>query len=304
MITTVTDTIQNYLEHCETVGLSPKTIYNYRYHLTTLMIPILIQNGCGRAIDVVANDLDAVLHDLKSPNRSEGTRARCATVIIQFFNWCAEQGLIFRNPAQRLALPKDSEDVLLLPPLEVADVQAIFASLPRTNVHNVRNVAILESLYSLGMRIEEVLHLNLEQVDFDKQTVFIEKSKHGQNRELPLMDNVATTYREYLHLRPILLRGPDYGAFFLSVGGGRMTGSTVYAWFKKLNAARGPDARHLYPHLFRHSIAVHLLRDGVDVRCIQHFLGHAHLDTTKEYLRLVPGELQVAYDEAMPYIAV
>lgn len=83
-----------------------------------------------------------------------------------------------------------------------------------------------------------------------------------------------------------------------------MTGSTVYAWFKKLNAARGPDARHLYPHLFRHSIAVHLLRDGVDVRCIQHFLGHAHLDTTKEYLRLVPGELQVAYDEAMPYIAV
>lgn len=303
MSATIMDTIQQYLDHCETVGLSPKTVSNYRYHLAHLMAPILIGKGCGRATDVLSTDLDHVLEELKSPERSEGTRARCAAVIIQFFGWCTDRGLIFKNPARRLPIPNEGEDPLLSAPLDLAEVQALFAGLPRTNVHNVRNVAVLESFYSLGMRIEEVLNLNLEHVDFTKRTVYIEKSKHGQNRELPLMDNVAMTYREYLHLRSVLLRGPDHGAFFLSVQGTRMTGSTVYAWFKKLNRARGPDARHLYPHLFRHSIAVHLLRDGIDVRVIQHFLGHAHLDTTKEYLRLVPGELKVAYDQAMPYIA-
>jgi site-specific recombinase XerD len=74
--------------------------------------------------------------------------------------------------------------------------------------------------------------------------------------------------------------------------------------FRALNARRGPEARQLHPHLLRHSIAVHLLRGGADGRHIQAFLGHGSLDTTKIYLRLVPGHLAEDYDKAMPEIAV
>ena len=79
---------------------------------------------------------------------------------------------------------------------------------------------------------------------------------------------------------------------------------SVYPFFEQLNVARGPDMQRLHPHLFRHSIAVHLLRGGADVRYIQEFLGHADLDTTKIYLRLVPGHLREDYDAAMPEIEV
>ena len=78
---------------------------------------------------------------------------------------------------------------------------------------------------------------------------------------------------------------------------------SVYNFFTKLNEARGPSARNLHPHLFRHSIAVHLLRGKADIRYIQELLGHADLDTTKHYLRLVPGHLREDYDAAMPDIA-
>jgi len=76
------------------------------------------------------------------------------------------------------------------------------------------------------------------------------------------------------------------------------------ALFNGMNDKRGPDAKHLHPHLFRHSIAVHLLRGGADLRHIQAFLGHSSLNTTKIYLRMVPGRLKEEYEKAMPEIAV
>jgi len=105
-------------------------------------------------------------------------------------------------------------------------------------------------------------------------------------------------------VRRTLLKGPDHGALLISQYGRRMAQPSVYGFFDDLNRQRGPDARHLHPHLFRHSIAVHRLRGGADIRYIQAFLGHASLDTTKIYLRLVPGRLKEDYDRAMPEINV
>jgi site-specific recombinase XerD len=90
---------------------------------------------------------------------------------------------------------------------------------------------------------------------------------------------------------------------FLSNEGGKRL-KRIDACLSQINETRGPDARHVHAHLFRHSIAVHLLRGGADIRYIQNFLGHACLDTTKVYLRLVPGDLKEDYDKAMPDIAV
>ena len=95
----------------------------------------------------------------------------------------------------------------------------------------------------------------------------------------------------------------DHGALLVSQYGQRWKRMSVYNFFTKLNEARGPSARNLHPHLFRHSIAVHLLRGKADIRYIQELLGHADLDTTKHYLRLVPGHLREDYDAAMPDIA-
>jgi site-specific recombinase XerD len=90
---------------------------------------------------------------------------------------------------------------------------------------------------------------------------------------------------------------------FLSNEGGKRL-KRIDACLNQINEVRGPNSRHVHAHLFRHSIAVHLLRGKADIRYIQDFLGHSLLDTTKRYLRLVPGRLKEDYDKAMPDIAV
>lgn len=103
-------------------------------------------------------------------------------------------------------------------------------------------------------------------------------------------------------MRRDFLRGPDRGAFFLVQTGERMDANAIDAVFRKLNGLRGPEAKH--PHFLRHSVAIHLLRGGADIRHVQAFLGHASIDHCNTYLRMVPGRLAEDYLKAMPEIAV
>ena len=105
-------------------------------------------------------------------------------------------------------------------------------------------------------------------------------------------------------LRRSLLRGPDSGELLVNQRGKRLNKSAFAQVMVRLNRRRGPKFRQVHAHLFRHSIAVHLLRGWADIRYVQAFLGHESLDTTKTYLRLVPADLRKAYDDAMPEVAV
>jgi site-specific recombinase XerD len=129
------------------------------------------------------------------------------------------------------------------------------------------------------------------------------------------MGTALAAVQDYLAVRWTIRKGPDHGALFLTQYGKRLVRGGVYTLFEGLDRQRGPNARRLPPHLLRHSIAVHLLRAGAGVRYIQQLLGHgrghpAHpavpqdLETTKVYLRLVPGQLREDYDKAMPVFPV
>jgi len=134
--------------------------------------------------------------------------------------------------------------------------------------------------------------------------VLVRESKHDQTRMVPLPQTAKSALQAYLSLRKALLTGPDTGALFLTVHGQRGKKGSIYGFFKGLNWQGVVSDRSLHPHIFRHSIAVHLLRRGADIRYIQRFLGHAQLDTTKIYIRLVPGHLKEDYEAAMPEINV
>jgi integrase/recombinase XerC len=134
-------------------------------------------------------------------------------------------------------------------------------------------------------------------VDLDGRTVLVRDGKGGRPRLLPLLASTLTAAGDYLALRRDLLHGPDTGALLLASTGKRLSTWVVQHW---LAAAGRELGFHVHPHLLRHSIAVHLLRRGADIRHIQQFLGHVDLETTKIYLRLVPGHLREDYDRAMP----
>ena len=151
--------------------------------------------------------------------------------------------------------------------------------------------------------MSESLLLDVRDVDLRRNILFVRHGKGGKDRALPLMRGIIGSLRDYLAVRRSLLRGPDHDALLLNESGRRLTQRQFRIWLKRLNKAR-TGKRPIHPHLLRHSIAVHLLRAGADVRYIQEFLGHANLNTTKIYLRLVPERLKQDYDKAMPEIAL
>ena len=132
--------------------------------------------------------------------------------------------------------------------------------------------------------------------------IYSGQAPRGRNRHVPLMAGVLGNIRNYLALRRELLRGPDQGILLLSNRGTRLSAIRFRQWLTK--HAEAVLGRHVHPHLLRHSLAVHLLQNGVDIRHVQEWLGHASLETTKIYLRLTPNHLRKDYDEAMPEIAV
>jgi site-specific recombinase XerD len=208
------------------------------------------------------------------------------------------------DPARDIALPDGGEPDLPAPPMEEHEVAALFESLPRRDVIDLRNRLHLELLYGCALRIQESVSLNLKDIDLANRVLLVRNGKGGKDRVLPLVRGVLGALKDYLALRRSLLHGPDHGALLLSRRGDRLNVATFRMWLAEFNRRRGPGQKRVHPHLLRHSIAVHLLRGGADIRHVQEFLGHSSLETTKVYLRLVPGRLKEDYDRAMPEIAV
>lgn len=276
---------------------------NYRHHLGVAM-GFLLRRGCASPADASPADLDALMVHVRAIGRAKKSRVQLAILLKQFFGWLHEHGRVVVDPSLTLGLPDDGEEDLPDPPLSEHEVRSLFEALPHRTVYDLRNACLLELLYGCALRIGEVITLDVADIDLARRVVVLMACKHGQDRVVPLMGTAQAAAQDYLAVRRTLLKGPDHGALLLSQYGTRLKQASIYGFFADLNHQRGPGMRHLHPHLLRHSIAVHLLQHGADVRYIQQFLGHGSLDTTKIYLRLVPGRLKEDYDRAMPEINV
>ncbi len=188
-------------------------------------------------------------------------------------------------------------------PLSEEQVRQLLDAVPRSNVIGLRYAAVVEVLYGCGLRRSEAMDLDLDDIERPQRLVHVRDGKDGVERRVPLQAGTLAAIDDYLALRRTLLRGPDLGALFLSERGTKLSGSTFQRWLQGHAWRTLGEGVRCYPHLLRYSIVVHLLRKGVDVRHLREFLGHADIDTTKLYLRLVPKHLRADYDGAMPPLA-
>lgn len=282
---------------------APSTVTTYTSRVVQIA-RFCRMRGCRRSADVTYADLMAFMQDQLERGVAKSTRVQLATTLHYIFGWLLDEGRILRNPAARVPSPDDGERDLPKSPMTEAEMSSFIASLPRYSLTDIRNIAIMEFLYGCGMRRGEILRLNLADVDLDRRVVTIHESKAGQSRMLPVMHAAIVALRDYLAVRRSLLRGPDQVAVFLTSSGKRLDEPTFGAIFRMINKLRGPDMPRIHAHLLRHSIAVHLVRKGADIHHVQAFLGHGNLNTTKIYLRMVPGQLAQSYEQYMPDIAV
>jgi site-specific recombinase XerD len=172
-----------------------------------------------------------------------------------------------------------------------AEVEAIVDGLPGDDALGLRNRALVELVYSAGLRSAEAVALDLGDVDFEQEIVHVRNGKGGKDRVVPLGEEAAALVTRYIHeARGELARGAE-NALFLSVRGRRLDTSTL---------------RRLvpHPHRLRHAFATHLLEGGADLRTIQELLGHSSLSTTQMYSHVDAKRLRRVYDHAHPRAGV
>ena len=165
----------------------------------------------------------------------------------------------------------------------------------------IRDRALLEILYGCMLRIREAISLKVRDVNLDDRVLEIRRGKGQKDRVVPLPRRTRDSLAAYLSVRTQVpartIRPADRQALLLSRLGRRLSRQAARDLVRDAGETIGV---HLHPHLLRHAGAVHMLRSGADLRHIQELLGHDDLETTRTYLRLVPGDLKEAYDKAFP----
>lgn len=240
-------------------------------------------------IDVLNMKYEEILELLKNfHNRySETTISRLLSSIRSFYRFALKNELIQSNPFYEIKNPKKAYSLLEV--LEEREIQDFLNSIPFSSKLQLRDRAMFELLYSSGLRVSEIVNLKLNNIDYENSMLrFI--GKGNKERMVPIgrtSQEFLTSYvkaaRPKIHPINVNKKTSDY--VFLNKNGNRLTRQGFWKILKKYEKKINPE-KNIYPHLFRHSFATHLLQNGADLRLVQELLGHSSISTTQIYTNI------------------
>lgn len=267
---------------------SPYTLLNYRLDLTEFFDFIE-----EKPIDKIEySDFRRYLAQLRTRQFKPRSLARKLSSIRSFFRFLQREGLIKENPAVLLVTPKLDKT---LPKFLSEEEMTKLIEAPRLDKNaGQRDKAIFETLYSSGLRVSELVGLNIEHIDFIGNVVKV-MGKGKKERIVPIGDQALKEIRAYL-----ASRNSNERAVFLNKNGKRLTDRSIRNIVNKhiLNTS---VTMKVSPHVVRHSFATHLLNRGADLRSVQELLGHVNLSTTQIYTHVTTDRLKAIYDKAHPH---
>ena len=285
-------------------NLSPHTHRAYLGDVRDLA-GYLAARGTGDWALVGHRELRAWLADLHRRGAQRTTVARRATTARVFFAWAVGTGRLDADPAAGLQSPR--ADRVLPPTLDRGAVEAVFAGLesrvadaddPVQHAVAVRDLAIVEMLYSSGVRVSELCGLDRGGIDRDRGLLQV-RGKGDKERVTPLGHPAARALDAWLAERDVLAAPAAADAVFVGERGARIDPRVVRRVVHGA-LAEVPDAPDLGPHGLRHAMATHLLEGGADLRSVQEILGHASLGTTQIYTHVTNERLRDAFRQAHP----
>lgn len=227
-----------------------------------------------------------------------GSQRSCLAPLVTWFKWLARENHILYNPASELDLPRQG---MQLPRtiLSVRDVEAILAEAEGNDPPSLRDRAMLELLYSTGLRRMETAHLAVYDIDFDRRLVMVREGKGRRDRFVPCGARALAWLDRYvLEARPQLLAA-DHPILFVTDYGEPVTPEFLATRVRKYMDCAGIDKPGA-THLLRHACATHMLEGGADVRFLQAMLGHENLETTAVYTHVAIDKLQAIHEATHP----
>jgi len=286
--------IDRFIRHLEYERqLSPLTCKNYRRDLLTLAA-FCEQSGVNSWGDLDSEHVRAFSASCFRKGLSARSIQRRLSAARTFFRYLIREKEVSKNPVSAVSAPKGKKR---LPGNLDADRMARLLDIPGDGAIVDRDRAILELLYSSGLRLAELTDLNVGDVDIHDATVRV-TGKGNKDRIVPVGRQALKALRQWYTTRGDLANA-DEKAIFVSNRGTRISKRSVQARVKHWARHQGLDA-NVYPHLFRHSFATHVLESSHDLRGVQELLGHANISTTQVYTHLDFQHLAQIYDQTHP----
>ncbi len=251
-----------------------------------------------RLLTVETDDVRNFMSMLRDHNYCKSTVARKLATLRSFYKFLVRRGYLTGNPVAPIRTPK--QDKRLPKCLEVAEIEKLLANPDVTTLLGARDRAMLEVLYSTGMRVSELIALNVADVDLTTNVVRV-AGKGKKRRVIPLGPGAVQTILHFLDLRRSDPRSGsfDTDALFINKHGQRLSTRSVRRKLDKYLLEAGLDLS-VSPHTLRHSFATHMLRRGADLRSVQEMLGHQSLSTTQIYTHLTGETIKQNYDKSHP----
>lgn len=278
---------------------SPLTIKSYREDLVSLADYLTQSYGqTPQPAEVTPFDLRGYVAALHEAGYAKTSVARRLASLRSFYRFAQREGLADSNPAKPLRNPR--RDRKLPHFLSTEEIGKLLETPPASRADGLRDRAILETMYSAGLRVSETVAINDEDVDWDGELVRV-RGKGRRERLTPLGSYAVKAIRAWTSVRKIDPRAARPGAtpLFVNKFGRRLTTRSVARMLEKHLKASGLDSRTT-PHTLRHSFATHLLDRGADIRSVQELLGHKSLITTQIYTHVSTAGLRAAYERAHP----
>ena len=282
-------------------GASGNTVAAYRNDLQQFDVFVTAQNGNGHVRDWEALERSLIteyLLSLKRKNYAEATVARKVAAIKSFFQYLQAEGMIRRNPAENLESPRVGRS--LPKPLSVTEIDELLEQPMKRNTPEARrDRAMLELLYATGLRVTELVSLDVEDVNISAPYVRC-MGKGSKERTIPIHEQAATAVVAYLNEgRAPLVKSRKESALFVNRRGERLTRQGFWLILKQY-AKEANIATVVTPHTLRHSFATHMLRGGAPLRNVQELLGHANISTTQVYTQIASEHVRQVYEKAHP----
>ena len=292
--------IARFLRHLEAErGTSPHTIKSYRADLVALAQ--YLEDGACRAPDpasITTHELRGYVSALHEAGYAKASISRNLAAVRSFFRFGQREGWAKSNPARALRNPRKGRHLPHC--LSDAEVGRLLAAPPSDEPLALRDRAILETLYSAGLRVSELVGMNDGDLDLAEGVLRV-RGKGRRERLAPIGSFAAGALRAWLAARKLHAKEPTgrEAPVFTNRFGRRLTTRSVGRMLEKYLKQTGLDER-TSPHTLRHSFATHLLDRGADIRSVQELLGHKSLVTTQIYTHVSTANLRAAYERAHP----
>ncbi len=283
---------------------SPHTITSYQNDLTSFAEFIAEQDQK----DIEEIDVSTVtrlsirlwLGDLSDQGLAKSSISRKVAALRSFFKYCFKRGYIEKNPAHLLVVPK--KDKTLPKTVNNADIERMMDSVNSESPRGKQNLALLELFYSTGIRLSELINLNISQLDLKNKQINV-TGKGNKQRIVPLGLKAINALKAHLETKEKLYGtktdSDATNAVFLAANGQRMYARNAQRIVEKY-LTKHSEVTQKSPHVLRHSFATHMLDNGADIRIIKEFLGHANLAATQIYTHTSVERLKNVYEHAHP----